>query len=351
MHTFSILSFSVLTLLLSLGSPEWVASLSLPNNPKFDANLLLLGDAKSVEGASSRVELTAPNSSPSSGLLIQRKPFKFVTASSKRHAPTSFSTDFAFSISPGDGDGLALIVVPADFLPKFSRESFGLSREKRYFAVEFDTFFDGNVGDENANHVGVDVCSLVSLKVSNVSSIDLVLNSGNKLHSWVDYDSSSKRLEVRLSKSGSTRPYDPLLVYQIDFGEMWRGEEVLVGLSSSSGNSRQMTSVYSWKFRVRTVPKWLHSQPLDPQGFSSKHNQEKLAHKNKGCVFWFLSGLIFATGCGMLVAFAVLFLSFVFANPEVAVIPVKCSRSSGDSDFRYEKINVVLEDNSTNAKS
>lgn len=40
--------------------------------------------------------------------------------------------------------------------------------------------------------------SLDSVIVSNVSSIDLVLSSGKKLHSWVDYDSSSKRLDVRL---------------------------------------------------------------------------------------------------------------------------------------------------------
>lgn len=295
------------------------------------------------------MELTASNSSLSSGLLIQSKPFKFVTTRSKRPTPTSFSTDFTFSISSHDGDGLALIVVPADFVPKFSGESFGLSREKKYFAVEFDTSVNRNVVDENANHVGVDVDSLVSWKVSNASSVNLVLNSGIKLHSWVDYDSSSKRLEVRLSKFGSPRPYNPLLVYQIDLGEMWKGEEVLVGLSSSNGNSMQRTSVYSWKFRVRTVPKWLHSQPLDPRGFSTEQKEEKMAHKQKGCLFWFLSGLIFATGCGMLVALAVLFLSFLFANQEVAVIPVKCSTSSGD--FRYEKINLVLEDKSTDVKS
>lgn len=216
--------------------------------------------------------------------------------------------------------------------------------------MEFDTLRNENVGDENANHVGIDVGSLDSVKIGNASSINLVLNSGIKLHSWVDYDSSSKRLEVRLSEFGSPRPYDPLLAYGIDLGEIWKGEEVLVGLSSSSGNSMQKTSIYSWKFRVRSVPSWLHSDPVNPHAFPSERSKDKVADKKTLCALRLLSGLIFATGCGLLAAFAVLFLWPVFANNnQVAVIPVKCSANPGD--FRYQKINVVLEESSDNVKN
>lgn len=241
--------------------------------------------------------------------------------------------------------------MPRNFQSKFSTGSFGVSKESRYLAVEFDTSLDENVGDLNANHVGVDVGTLVSVKTSDISSINLVLNSGVKLHSWIDYDSSSKRIEVRLSKFGSSRPYDPLLVYQVDLGEMWRDEEVLVGLSSSSGKSMQTTSVYSWKFRTRSIPKWLHSQPLDPRAFSSKHSKEKLAQKRKICALGFLSGLVFMIGCGALLALIVLFLWALFDNGSetVLTIPTKCTAPSGG--FRYEKINVVVGDNSTDAKN
>lgn len=324
---------------------------SLPNTLQFGSNLVLIGDAQFTRN-NSCVQLTHPNiSSPSSGFLLHNKPIKLLTSHSKSRKPLSFSTDFTFSISPHNGDGLAFLVVPRSFPSKFSAGSFGVMKEKRFLGVEFDTSVDSNFGDVNANHVGVDVGSLVSVRTSNVSSINLVLNSGAKLHSWIDYDSSSKRIEVRLSKFGNSRPYSPLLVYQVDLGEMWRNEEVLVGLSSSSGNSMQTSSVYSWKFRTRSVPEWLHSQPLDPRAFSSKYDEEKLAQKKKTCALGILSGLIFMTGCGALLALVVLFLWALFENSSETVVTIPANCRAHNGDFRYEKINVVVGDNSTDGKN
>ncbi|XP_019151035.1 PREDICTED: L-type lectin-domain containing receptor kinase S.4-like [Ipomoea nil] len=203
-----------------------------------------------------------------------------------------------------------------------------------------------NVGDENDNHMGIDVGSLVSLKTCNVSSIKLILSSGVKLHSWVDYDSSSKRLEVRLCKFGGARPFDPLLAYQVDLGEMWKGEEVLMGLSSSSGNSVEATSVYSWSVRARSVPTWLHSQPVDPFKVSREH---KMVKSNRSCLVTLLSGLIFAMGFGALVSFAALFFRAIFTSEKEAEIQPKCLVYPGE--FRYEKVNVVVDDNTVNAKN
>lgn len=344
MHPFRSLAFQLA--LLSLLH----FSLSIPNKPHYGSNLVLIGDAK-FSNNSSCIQLTDPTiSSPSAGLIVQKRPIRFFSPGSKLRKPVSFSTDFTFSISPHNGDGLAFLVVPRNFQSKFSGESFGVLKESRFLGVEFDTLVDGNVGDVNANHVGLDLGSLVSVKASNVSSIGLVLNSGVKLRSWVDYDSSSKRIEVRLSKFGSPRPYNPLLVYKVDLGEMWRNEEVLVGLSSSTGKSMQTSSVYTWNFRTRDVPRWLHSQPLNPRAFSREHSEEKLAQKKKICAFGFISGLVFMTGCGALLALIVLFLWALFENSSetVLTIPGKCTVHSGD--FRYEKIDVVVGDSPTAAK-
>lgn len=325
-------------------------SSSLPNKPHFGSNLVLIGDAKFTNGVTS-VQLTDPKDYfPSSGLLIQKKPIKFLTPKPRARKPLSFSTDFTFSISPHNGDGIAFLVMPRSCLSKFSRESFGVSKERRFFAVEYDTSVDKNVGDVNENHVGVDVGSLVSVKTSNVSSINLILNSGVKLHSWVDYDSSSKRLEVRLSKFGSPRPYTPLLVYQIDMGDMWRNEEVLVGLSSSSGKSMQTSSIYSWKFGMRSIPEGLHSQPADPRAFSHRPIEEKLAQRKRICALGLLSGVVFLTGCGALLALVVLFLWALFDNSSetILTIPGKCIVQSGD--IRYEKIGTFVGDDSNDVK-
>ncbi|KAK9283455.1 hypothetical protein L1049_011699 [Liquidambar formosana] len=314
------------------------------NNPNFDSEISLFGDAKVVNGDSS-IKLTDPSTS-SSGLVMYRKPFKFLQRN--RRNPTSFSTDFSFSISPGNVDGLAFVIVPNDFSTRFSgKSSFGLSRENRFLGVEFDTAMDDDVGDLNGNHVGIDVGSLVSARVSNVSSLNLVLNSGVKLRSWIDYDAGSKRLEVRLNELGSARPSDPLLTHSIDLSEMWKEEEVFVGISSSSGDSLQASSVYSWQFRAREVPNWLHSQPVDPRVYQSKEQDEHLSDRKRGiCPLTILAGLIFATGCGALAAFVVLFFWAIFDSrhwmipAEYPALPV---------DFRYEKINVVLE-NSADVK-
>ncbi|KAI9175095.1 hypothetical protein LWI28_027161 [Acer negundo] len=89
------------------------------------------------------------------------------------------------------------------------KRSFGLSKmglhtsKFRVVVVEFDTSFDLEYGDLNGNHVGIDVDSLLSVKFCNISSQNIFLNSVKKLVSWIDYDASAKRLEVRLCYSGS----------------------------------------------------------------------------------------------------------------------------------------------------
>ncbi|THG10590.1 L-type lectin-domain containing receptor kinase VIII.2-like [Camellia sinensis] len=330
--------FSLLTL-----ASKPIFSLSLPTlhpNPSFDSDLALFGDAEIVNGGSS-IQLTRPIAS-SSGLLIHTKPFKFLE-SNHPIKPISFSTDFSFSISPHFGDGLALVIVPTNFPQKYAgKTSFGFSRGIKFLGIEFDTSMDSNVGDENANHVGVDVCSLVSARVSNVSSLNLVLNSGVKLRTWIDYDASSKGLEIRLSKMGNAKPYNPLMVFPIDLGELWKGEEVLVGISSSSGNSVQTSTVYSWNFRVRSVPNWMHSQPVDPRLHSDKGRDRKAGHKKVPCPLTMLSGLILAVGCGVLVVFMALFLWTIFVN-RTAVIPEECSLHH-PTNFGYKKVSVVVDD-------
>ncbi|KAJ8532891.1 hypothetical protein K7X08_015780 [Anisodus acutangulus] len=253
-------------------------------------NLGLIGDAKITKNGSF-VQLTDPSkSSHSTGFVFQKTPFTFLD-----------STDFSFS----NGEDLSLVIVP---------------RKWGLFGVDLDTF---------TNHVVVNMGSLVS------RNMNLGLNSsGKKLQSWVDYDCTSKRLEVRVSELGGRRPNRPLLVYNVDLGNMWKEQQVLVGLSASS---LQVTSVYSWKFRVKSVPKWLHSQPVDPNKMANR----KIFHR--------VSGFVFVTGCVVaLASFIGLFLWVIFGgnnNTEVVILTKR--------DFRYEKVvnMVVVEDGSVHVKN
>ncbi|XP_057983730.1 L-type lectin-domain containing receptor kinase VIII.2-like [Malania oleifera] len=312
------------------------------NDSGFESEISLFGDAKIVDGGSA-VQLTR-SAAWSAGRVVCGKPIKLVEGNPRRKV--SFSTYFSFSISPDNGDGLALAILPIGFpVDVFNGSSFGLSpglwEDKfKVLAVEFDTFRDANYSDLNDNHVGIDIGnSLVSVAVRNASSLNLVLTSGERMHSWIDYEAGSNRLEVRLSKFGSMRPVDPLLSYPIDLAEVWMEEEVIVGLTSSSRNSSQTCSVYSWSFKLRHAPHWLHSLPLDPGAVHDK-SKPPMDKKRSTCLLRFLAALIFGTGCGALGSFIVLFVWTICGNrrpvvpEEFAVCPV---------EFEYKKIKVVVD--------
>ncbi|KAK9677469.1 hypothetical protein RND81_11G145000 [Saponaria officinalis] len=193
-------------------------------------------------------------------------------------------------------------------------------------------------GDLNGNHVGVDVGSFVSAEISNVSSVGLLLNGGVSLKSWIDYEASSKRLEIRLAESGTDRPYNPLMSYPIDLSKMWGDNDVLVGFSSSSGNSSQISCLSSWSFEIRTVPSSMHSEPLNPE---SKLDEDRPVRR-KNCFLTVLGVVIFATGCGTLVAFVALFVWVIFFGRHSNVVP---ELPMNAVDFKYEKVNVTVDNN------
>lgn len=312
-------------------------------DPVFESYFALYGDAKVVHGGSS-VQLSGPASS-SAGWLVYKRPVSVVEGI--RRNSVSFSSYFSFSVSPGTGAGLAFVLFPSGFhLSVLNGSSSGLSpglkeREIRVFAVEFDTSRDAELGASNGNHVGVDGASLVSVTVSNVSSIDLVMNNGKRLNCWIDYEAGSKRLEIRLGKFGEIRPVSPFISHPIDLSEMWEDDEVFVGFSSSSGNSSQTCVVYSWSFNTRPVPHWMHSEPLDPKALKADMRSQTV-HEKKSCLLRVLAALIFGTGCGALGAFVALFLCTIVGNRR-PVVPVPEEFVMRPVEFEYKKVKVIVD--------
>lgn len=342
--------FSVLTLLISHFKPisadqsSNFSFKSFGKDPTFESSIALYGDAKVVNGGSA-LQLTDVSGSSGAGRAMYKKAIKLVEG--KPYKLASFSTNFSFSISKESDGGLAFVMVPSGFTfgEIGNSSSFGLSlgleeRKQRVVAVEFDTFRDENYGDLNGNHVGIDVGSLVSVKISNVSSHDMVLNSGKKFFSWIDYQASYKRLEVRLGQSNDVKPVDPLLSFPIDLSKIWNEEEVFVGLSSSNGNSTQMCSVYSWSFKLWHVPHWMHSQPLDPKALA-KNIETPPVHNRSDCLSRALAAMVFGVACGALGASIVLYLWTIFANRRPVVPEEECAMHS--MDFEYKKFKVVVD--------
>ncbi|XP_076920605.1 putative L-type lectin-domain containing receptor kinase S.7 [Bidens hawaiensis] len=249
------------------------------HSPSLDSVLTLSGDATVSTGGSS-LQLTAPLPS-SSGRVIYNNAVKFYSGNPRKLV--SFSTYFSFSISSDSGNGLAFIVFSDDKL--------------KFVSVEFDTSVDNNNNgnDVNGNHIGIDL-------------LKLGLNNGTRLQVWIDYESMSRRLEVRLSKFGENRPLDPILFQHVDLPKIWPQKEgFFVGLSSVNRNSSQVCNVYSWSFKTRRTPDWMHSEPLDPSLLKQEGDKVKVDGKSD-CVMRILSALILGIGLGALGSFVGMFL-------------------------------------------
>ncbi|KAJ0780183.1 putative non-specific serine/threonine protein kinase [Helianthus annuus] len=250
----------------------------------FDSVLALYGDAQ-VAPDSLSLQLTASLNS-SVGRVIYKNPIKFYEG--KPEKLVSFATYFSFSIN--SGSGLAFVVLSDGVLNggKFNK----------FLSVEFDALMD----------------NIVSLKVTNMSDVNLGLDSGSRLQVWIDYESNSRRLEVRLSKLGENRPVNPVRFEHIDLPKIYPGNEgFVVGLSSYNRNSSQVCNVYSWSFKTRRAPDWMHSEPLDPLSLKEKGNEVK-GHKKSDCVMRILSALILGIGLGALGTFVGMFVWTIFGK-------------------------------------
>ncbi|KAJ8760212.1 hypothetical protein K2173_011082 [Erythroxylum novogranatense] len=260
-------------------------------------------------------------------LLMYVNPFKFQDSSPSK--ATSFSTEFSFSFT-GNANRLSLLMGPNNFAPQFlgqaPSEFYG---EKGYLGIHFDA---SNVADFNAGHV--------SVSVMNEQSRHIVTVGGEKFKSWIDYDAKSKRVDVRISKFGDIRPRNPIVSFSIDLSEMWGDSGVYVGLGSLNGNVSESCIVYSWRFWLRKVPNWMHSLPVDPHSYYMDQHKQDLRMKKKkkktSCPFVMLSSwIIFATGCGALMAFLGLFVWAAIVN-RYTVFPME--NNLLPVGFKYEKL-------------
>ncbi|CAB4284316.1 unnamed protein product [Prunus armeniaca] len=230
------------------------------------SSLKLIGDAHLNNGS---VRLTRDLAVPTSGAgrVLYSKPVRFRQPSSP--FPASFSTFFSFSITnlnPSSiGGGLAFVIAPDDTELGDAGGFLGLESGSEpgsgFVAVEFDTLMDVEFKDINSNHVGLDLNSMVSTRVGDLSSIDVDLKSGDLVNSWIEYDGSSRVINVSVSYS-NLKPRDPVLSYSLDLGQ-YVSDFMYVGFSGSTQGSTEIHSVDWWSFSSS------FDSMLSPSGSSS----------------------------------------------------------------------------------
>jgi hypothetical protein len=103
--------------------------------------------------------------------------------------------------------------------------------------VEFDSFLnpDAPQYDISDSHVSFNFHNVIAVAAANSSKGDIIFNNSGSVVTWIEYNSSTKQLEVRCSYNRS-RPENALLSHTVDLFDVVE-ENNWVGFSSSTGSS------------------------------------------------------------------------------------------------------------------
>ncbi|KAJ4911528.1 Concanavalin A-like lectin family protein [Raphanus sativus] len=311
-------------------------------SPSFDNNIALFRDSKLLVngGGGSSIQLTG-SVTRSEGRVLYKKPIKLFqgTTKERRNFSGSFSTSFSFSMMSSSreiGSVLSFVMVPSGLdLRLFARKDnntsssgLGFLSRNEIVAVEFGV-------SKRGNRVGVLVGRPQSARIRNLSSFG---GGFDEVSCWIDYEASSKRIEVRLSLSDDLKPVDPFISYSVDLGKIWKEKKFMVGLTSANGNSSKPHYLRSWSFKLRHPSMRIHSQPLDPNAVVSKtvkdEERKTVEVKGKGkskCVWRMFSALVLGGVCGTLGAMFALYLWTICGNRRsMAVVPEECGNDKSD---------------------
>jgi hypothetical protein len=237
---------------------------SLTNNSRLVHDLKLLGNAKF---SNEKGSLQIPNESQETDIRHQAGrglysfPIRLLDPITK--TPASFQTTFSFQLNNlstnsdlsdyGGGSGLTFIIVPDEFTvgrpgPWLGMLNDACENDYKAVAIEFDTRKNPEFGDPNDNHVGINLGSIVSTKIINVSDVGVSLKDGFVHHAWVDYDGSRRRIDIRLGLANEeVYPIKPIFSEFMDLSP-YLNEYMFVGFSASTGNHTQIHNILSWNF-------------------------------------------------------------------------------------------------------
>ncbi|KAB5520065.1 hypothetical protein DKX38_024384 [Salix brachista] len=227
------------------------------------------------------------------GQAFYYKPIQMLnTSSNSSRNASSFSTTFVFQIvSPKGkgGFGLAFTLAPSNQLPGAAAGHFlGLfnpandnKSSNHIFAVEFDTVngFNENA-DSEGNHVGININSVFSklVRAAAYSETDhpdrdreLMLDSGERIQAWIEYDGATKHVNVTIGPVGERRPSRPLITnYDVDLSEVVKDNMYYAGFSSSTGEKVSSHYILGWSFSTEGEAPLLHYSRLPEAPISEK---------------------------------------------------------------------------------
>jgi hypothetical protein len=183
----------------------------------------------------------------------------------------SFSTYFQFRFTNAGGacdgpnscgaDGLVFVVQTVSNNVGTGGGGIGYQGIPKSLGIEFDTWFNGGV-DIDSNHVGIDLNGDIN-SVKSVTVAEADMNNGAIWNAWVDYNSATSQLEVRLTQLG-TRPVAALLSYNVNLASVLGSTSAFVGFTSGTGAAFANHDVLTWKLEDSFKP--ITPQPVPEPG-------------------------------------------------------------------------------------
>jgi hypothetical protein len=201
----------------------------------------------------------------------------FTTDKIALHDDGSFSTAFSFRVSnPSNGGADGLVFTVQNVANNVGGAGGGMGYEgvDHSVGIEFDDWYnppgDGIVEPDD-NHVGIDINGDVRHSPA-IQSLypGVILDAGNVVHAWVDYDGATDNLAVRVSSS-STRPAAATLSYTVDLPALLGSagtpaDEAFVGFSAGTGYGGANFDVINWSFRNCFQPVGVDTSPVVDAG-------------------------------------------------------------------------------------
>lgn len=179
----------------------------------------------------------------------------------------SFSAFFSFRITTplgifdpdGQGaDGIVFVVQTVSNNTGGAGGGIGYDGIARSVGIEYDTWYNGELGDPNGNHLGIDLNG--DIRSVQTLPIERRMNDGDVWYSWVDYDGASQNLEVRLALTPD-RPAEASMSRNVNLVEVLQQPNAFVGFTSGTGAAGGSHDILSFAFRNSYNPVTIITNP------------------------------------------------------------------------------------------
>jgi Legume lectin domain len=218
------------------------------NNFTNTTGLTINGDAAALNTGSRTLMRLTPSRFFKSGSVFSTNAITF--------GPSyGFSTRFTFNMNTqrgGGADGIVFVIQPRGNSVGGSGGGIGYGGITKSLGVEYDTFSNGAIDEFSNNHIGIDLNGSLNSLVQN-NALPFIMDSGKDLTSWIDYNGTTKTIEVRLNNS-NVRPLSAILSYNFDLAATIGTTNAFVGFTSGTGGGAANHDLINWEFRDSFAP-------------------------------------------------------------------------------------------------